>query len=79
MAFFVKAAVHALKKFPPSTRRSTAPTSSTRLLRYRHRGGEPARAGRADHRDAEALSIAEIEKSIADFGKRAGRQLTSTS
>ena len=50
MGFFVKAAVHALKKFPVVN----ASIDGTRhrlprLFRHRHRGGQPARPRRADH------------------------------
>jgi len=72
MGFFVKAAVHALKKFP--------------LVNASIDGGDIVYHGYYDIgiavgsprglvvpivRDADQLSIAEIEKAIADYGKRA--------
>ena len=72
MGFFVKAAVHALKKFP--------------LVNASIDGGDIVYHGYYDIgiavgsprglvvpilRDADQMSIAEIEKQIADFGKRA--------
>ncbi len=72
MAFFVKAAVHALKKFPAVN----ASIDGTDIIYHGYFDigiavGSPRGLVVPIIRDAEALSIAEIEKSIADFGKRA--------
>ena len=49
MSFFVKAAVHALKKLPGRQRLGRRQRHRlSRLLRHRHRGRQPARPGGAD-------------------------------
>lgn len=73
MSFFVKAAVHALKEVPVVNTRLTATTScitatTTSASRWVHRAASSCRS----LRDCDQMSIAEIEKQIADFGKRAG-------
>ena len=72
MGFFVKAAVHALKKFPAVN----ASIDGTDIIYHGYFDigiavGSPRGLVVPIIRDAEALSIAEIEKAIADFGKRA--------
>src|SRR6185369_14725462 len=72
MGFFVKAAVHALKKFPAVN----ASINGTDIIYHGYFDigiavGSPRGLVVPIIRDADALSIAEIEKSIADFGKRA--------
>jgi 2-oxoglutarate dehydrogenase E2 component (dihydrolipoamide succinyltransferase) len=72
MGFFVKAAVHALKKFP-------AVNASIDGIDIIYHGyfdigiavGSPRGLVVPIIRDADQLSIAEIESKIADFGKRA--------
>ncbi len=72
MGFFVKAAVHALKKFP-------AVNASIDGIDIVYHGyfdigiavGSPRGLVVPIIRDADQLSIAEIESKIADFGKRA--------
>ena len=72
MGFFVKAVVQALKEIPAvNAEIDGAGHRLQELLPHRHRRRHregPRRAGGARRRP---LSIAEIEKTIADFGKRA--------
>ncbi len=72
MSFFVKAAVHALKKFPVSTPRWTATTSSTTATST---SASPWARPRGlvvpILRNADQMSFADIEKKIAEFGKKA--------
>jgi 2-oxoglutarate dehydrogenase E2 component (dihydrolipoamide succinyltransferase) len=72
MSFFVKAAVHALKKFPVSTPRSTATTSSTTATST---SASPSARPRGlvvpILRNADQMSFADIEKKIAEFGQKA--------
>jgi 2-oxoglutarate dehydrogenase E2 component (dihydrolipoamide succinyltransferase) len=72
MGFFVKAAVHALKKFPAVN----ASIDGTDIIYHGYFDigiavGSPRGLVVPIVRDADTLSIAEIEKTIADFGKRA--------
>jgi 2-oxoglutarate dehydrogenase E2 component (dihydrolipoamide succinyltransferase) len=72
MSFFVKAAVHALKKFPVVN----ASIDGTDIVYHGYFDigiavGSPRGLVVPILRDADLLSIAEIEKQIADFGKRA--------
>ena len=72
MGFFVKAAVHALKKFPAVN----ASIDGTDIVYHGYFDigiavGSPRGLVVPILRDADLLSIAEIEKQIADFGKRA--------
>ncbi len=72
MGFFVKAAVHALKKFPALN--ASIDGADIVYHGYFDIGiavGSPRGLVVPIIRDAEALSIAEIEATIADFGKRA--------
>ena len=72
MGFFVKAVVHALKKYPASMRRSTATTSSTTATSTSAlQSAAPAGLVVPILRDADQMSMAEIEKQIAEYGKRA--------
>jgi 2-oxoglutarate dehydrogenase E2 component (dihydrolipoamide succinyltransferase) len=72
MGFFVKAAVHALKKFPAVN----ASIDGTDIVYHGYFDigiavGSPRGLVVPIVRDADQLSIAEIEAKIADFGKRA--------
>jgi 2-oxoglutarate dehydrogenase E2 component (dihydrolipoamide succinyltransferase) len=72
MGFFVKAAVHALKKFPMVN----ASIDGTDIVYHGYYDigiavGSPRGLVVPILRDADLLSIVEIEKQIADFGKRA--------
>ena len=72
MGFFVKAVVHALKKFPAVN----ASIDGTDIVYHGYFDigiavGSPRGLVVPILRDADLLSIAEIEKQIADFGKRA--------
>jgi 2-oxoglutarate dehydrogenase E2 component (dihydrolipoamide succinyltransferase) len=72
MGFFVKAAVHALKKFPAVN----ASIDGTDIVYHGYFDigiavGSPRGLVVPILRDADQLSIAEIEAKIADFGKRA--------
>jgi len=72
MGFFVKAAVHALKKFPLVN----ASIDGTDIVYHGYFDigiavGSPRGLVVPILRDADLMSIAEIEKQIADFGKRA--------
>jgi 2-oxoglutarate dehydrogenase E2 component (dihydrolipoamide succinyltransferase) len=72
MGFFVKAVVHALKKFPAVN----ASIDGTDVIYHGYYDigiavGSPRGLVVPILRDADLLSIAEIEKQIADFGKRA--------
>jgi len=72
MAFFVKAAVHALKKFPAVN----ASIDGTDIVYHGYFDigiavGSPRGLVVPILRDADQLSFAEIEIAIADFGKRA--------
>ncbi len=72
MGFFIKAAVHALKKFP--TLNASIDGSDIIYHGYFDIGvavGSPRGLVVPILRDADQMSIAEIEKQIADFGKRA--------
>ena len=72
MGFFVKAAVHALKKFPLVN--ASIDGNDIVYHGYYDIGiavGSPRGLVVPIIRDADQLSIAEIEKQIADFGKRA--------
>jgi len=72
MGFFVKAAVHALKKFPAVN--ASIDGHDIVYHGYFDIGiavGSPRGLVVPIIRDADALSIAEIESTIADFGKRA--------
>jgi 2-oxoglutarate dehydrogenase E2 component (dihydrolipoamide succinyltransferase) len=73
MGFFVKAAVHALKKYPAVN----ASIDGTDIVYHGYFDigiavGSPRGLVVPIVRDADQLSIAEIEAKIADFGKRAG-------
>jgi 2-oxoglutarate dehydrogenase E2 component (dihydrolipoamide succinyltransferase) len=73
MGFFVKAAVHALKKFPAVN--ASIDGADVVYHGYFDIGiavGSPRGLVVPIIRDADQLSIAEIEARIADFGKRAG-------
>jgi 2-oxoglutarate dehydrogenase E2 component (dihydrolipoamide succinyltransferase) len=72
MGFFIKAAVHALKKYPVVN----ASIDGTDIVYHGYFDigvavGSPRGLVVPILRDADLLSIAEIEKQIADFGKRA--------
>jgi 2-oxoglutarate dehydrogenase E2 component (dihydrolipoamide succinyltransferase) len=72
MGFFVKAAVHALKKFPAVN----ASIDGTDIVYHGYFDigiavGSPRGLVVPILRDADQMSIADIEKQIADFGKRA--------
>jgi 2-oxoglutarate dehydrogenase E2 component (dihydrolipoamide succinyltransferase) len=72
MGFFVKAVVHALKKFPAVN----ASIDGTDIVYHGYYDigiavGSPRGLVVPILRDADLMSIAEIEKQIADFGKRA--------
>ena len=72
MGFFVKAAVHALKKYPLVN----ASIDGTDIVYHGYYDvgiavGSPRGLVVPIIRDADQLTIAEIEKQIADFGKRA--------
>jgi 2-oxoglutarate dehydrogenase E2 component (dihydrolipoamide succinyltransferase) len=72
MGFFVKAAVHALKKFPAVN----ASIDGTDIIYHGYFDigiavGSPRGLVVPILRDADQMSIADIEKQIADFGKRA--------
>jgi 2-oxoglutarate dehydrogenase E2 component (dihydrolipoamide succinyltransferase) len=72
MGFFVKAAVHALKKYPAVN----ASIDGTDIVYHGYFDigiavGSPRGLVVPILRDADQLSIAEIEQQIADFGKRA--------
>jgi 2-oxoglutarate dehydrogenase E2 component (dihydrolipoamide succinyltransferase) len=72
MGFFVKAVVHALKKFPMVN----ASIDGTDIVYHGYYDigiavGSPRGLVVPIVRDADQLTIAEIEKQIADFGKRA--------
>jgi len=72
MGFFIKAAVHALKKFPAVN----ASIDGTDVVYHGYFDigiavGSPRGLVVPIIRDADQLSIAEIEAKIADFGKRA--------
>ena len=72
MGFFVKAAVHALKKYPLVN----ASIDGTDIVYHGYYDigiavGSPRGLVVPIIRDADQLSVAEIEKAIADFGKRA--------
>ena len=72
MSFFVKAAVHALKKFPVLN--ASVDGNDIVYHGYFDIGiavGSPRGLVVPIMRDADQLSLAEIEKKIADFGKRA--------
>ncbi len=72
MGFFVKAAVHALKKFPAVN--ASIDGSDIVYHGYYDIGiavGSPRGLVVPILRDADQMTIAEIEKQIADFGKRA--------
>jgi 2-oxoglutarate dehydrogenase E2 component (dihydrolipoamide succinyltransferase) len=73
MGFFVKAAVHALKKYPAVN----ASIDGTDIVYHGYFDigiavGSPRGLVVPIIRDADQLSIAEIEAKISDFGKRAG-------
>jgi 2-oxoglutarate dehydrogenase E2 component (dihydrolipoamide succinyltransferase) len=73
MSFFVKAAVHALKKFPLVN--ASIDGNDIVYHGYYDIGiavGSPRGLVVPILRDADQMSIADIEKQIADFGKRAG-------
>jgi 2-oxoglutarate dehydrogenase E2 component (dihydrolipoamide succinyltransferase) len=73
MGFFVKAAVHALKKYPAVN--ASIDGADIVYHGYFDIGiavGSPRGLVVPIIRDADLLSIAEIEATIADFGKRAG-------
>src|SRR5205823_13220554 len=72
MGFFVKAAVHALKKFPALN----ASIDGTDIVYHGYFDigiavGSPRGLVVPILRDADQMSIAEIEKRIGDYGKRA--------
>ena len=72
MGFFVKAVVHALKKFPAVN----ASIDGTDIVYHGYFDigiavGSPRGLVVPILRDADLMSIAEIEKAVADFGKRA--------
>ena len=72
MSFFVKAAVHALKRYPVVN----ASIDGTDIVYHGYYDigiavGSPRGLVVPILRDADRLSLADIEKSIADFGKRA--------
>ena len=73
MSFFVKAAVHALKRYPVVN----ASIDGTDIVYHGYFDvgvavGSPRGLVVPILRDADRLSFAEIEKKIGDFGKRAG-------
>ncbi|HEY2817546.1 MAG TPA: 2-oxoglutarate dehydrogenase complex dihydrolipoyllysine-residue succinyltransferase [Casimicrobiaceae bacterium] len=73
MGFFVKAAVHALKKFPAVN--ASIDGNDVVYHGYFDIGiavGSPRGLVVPILRDADQMTIAEIEKQIGDFGKRAG-------
>ncbi len=73
MSFFVKAAVHALKKYPVVN--ASIDGNDIVYHGYYDIGiavGSPRGLVVPILRDCDQMSIAEIEKQIADFGKRAG-------
>jgi 2-oxoglutarate dehydrogenase E2 component (dihydrolipoamide succinyltransferase) len=73
MGFFVKAAVHALKKYPAVN--ASIDGNDIVYHGYFDIGiavGSPRGLVVPILRDADQMSIAEIEKQIADYGKRAG-------
>jgi len=73
MSFFVKAAVHALKKYPVVN--ASVDGNDIVYHGYYDIGiavGSPRGLVVPILRDCDQMSIAEIEKQIADFGKRAG-------
>ena len=73
MSFFVKAAVHALKKYPVVN--ASIDGNDIVYHGYFDIGiavGSPRGLVVPILRDCDQMSIAEIEKQIADFGKRAG-------
>ena len=73
MGFFVKAAVHALKKYPAVN--ASIDGADIVYHGYFDIGiavGSPRGLVVPILRDADQMSLAEIEKQIADFGKRAG-------
>ena len=73
MSFFVKAAVHALKKYPIVN--ASVDGNDIVYHGYYDIGiavGSPRGLVVPILRDCDQLSIAEVEKQIADFGKRAG-------
>jgi 2-oxoglutarate dehydrogenase E2 component (dihydrolipoamide succinyltransferase) len=73
MGFFVKAAVHALKKYPAVN--ASIDGADIVYHGYFDIGiavGSPRGLVVPILRDADQMSIAEIEKQIADYGKRAG-------
>ena len=76
MSFFVKAAVHALKKYPIVN--ASVDGNDIVYHGYFDIGiavGSPARPGRADPAQRRPDAFADIEKKIAEFGRRrAGRQ-----
>jgi 2-oxoglutarate dehydrogenase E2 component (dihydrolipoamide succinyltransferase) len=72
MGFFIKAAVHALKKFPAVN----ASIDGTDIIYHGYFDigiavGSPRGLVVPILRDADLMSIAEIEKAVADLGKRA--------
>src|SRR5258708_5018590 len=72
MSFFVKAAVHALKRYPAVN----ASIDGTDIIYHGYFDigiavGSPRGLVVPILRDADLMSIAEIEKAVADFGKRA--------
>jgi 2-oxoglutarate dehydrogenase E2 component (dihydrolipoamide succinyltransferase) len=72
MGFFVKAVVHALKKFPAVN----ASIDGTDIIYHGYFDigiavGSPRGLVVPILRDADLMSIAEVEKAVADFGKRA--------
>jgi 2-oxoglutarate dehydrogenase E2 component (dihydrolipoamide succinyltransferase) len=72
MSFFVKAVIHALKKFPVVN--ASVDGSDIIYHGYYDIGiavGSPRGLVVPILRDADQMSVAEIEKTIADFGKRA--------
>jgi len=73
MGFFVKAAVHALKKYPAVN----ASIDGTDIVYHGYFDigiavGSPRGLVVPILRDADQMSLAEIEKQIAEYGKRAG-------
>jgi 2-oxoglutarate dehydrogenase E2 component (dihydrolipoamide succinyltransferase) len=72
MGFFVKAAVHALKKYPAVN----ASIDGTDIVYHGYYDigiavGSPRGLVVPILRDADQMSLADVEKKIADFGKRA--------
>jgi pyruvate/2-oxoglutarate dehydrogenase complex dihydrolipoamide acyltransferase (E2) component len=76
MSFFVKAAVHALKKYPGSQRVDRRHGYRlSRLLRCGHRGGQPARPGGADPAQLRSTFVRGCREADHGFRQaRAGRQ-----